>query len=75
MIDAGQCNTVAEYVDIGRKKAQSWSSAASASLRGNGWLLPEPSIFAGVEQRMRIAQEEIFGPVLSVIRSRLRRKQ
>ena len=34
---------------------------------GDGWFV-EPTIFTGVENRMRIAQEEVFGPVLSVIR-------
>jgi aldehyde dehydrogenase (NAD+) len=33
---------------------------------GNGWFV-EPTIFAGVNNGMRIAQEEVFGPVLSVI--------
>jgi betaine-aldehyde dehydrogenase len=31
-----------------------------------GWYV-RPTVFAGVDNRMRIAQEEIFGPVLSVI--------
>ena len=33
---------------------------------GNGWFV-EPTIFTGVRNDMRIAQEEVFGPVLSVI--------
>ncbi len=33
---------------------------------GDGWFV-EPTIFAGVDNRMRIAQEEVFGPVLAVI--------
>ncbi|THK36659.1 aldehyde dehydrogenase [Ensifer sp. MPMI2T] len=33
---------------------------------GNGWFV-EPTIFAGVRNSMRIAQEEVFGPVLAVI--------
>jgi acyl-CoA reductase-like NAD-dependent aldehyde dehydrogenase len=33
---------------------------------GSGWFI-EPTIFTGVDNRMRIAQEEVFGPVLSVI--------
>ncbi|WP_085026220.1 aldehyde dehydrogenase [Ensifer aridi] len=33
---------------------------------GNGWFV-EPTIFAGVLNSMRIAQEEVFGPVLAVI--------
>jgi aldehyde dehydrogenase (NAD+) len=36
---------------------------------GRGWFI-EPTIFTDVDNRMRIAQEEVFGPVLSVIRFR-----
>lgn len=34
---------------------------------GDGWFI-EPTVFAGVKNDMRIAQEEVFGPVLSVIK-------
>jgi aldehyde dehydrogenase (NAD+) len=34
---------------------------------GDGWFI-EPTVFAGVTNDMRIAQEEVFGPVLSVIK-------
>lgn len=34
---------------------------------GNGWFI-EPTVFANVKNTMRIAQEEVFGPLLSVIR-------
>jgi aldehyde dehydrogenase (NAD+) len=33
---------------------------------GSGWFV-EPTVFTGVDNSMRIAQEEVFGPVLSVI--------
>ena len=36
---------------------------------GAGWFI-EPTVFANVSNSMRIAQEEVFGPVLSVIRFR-----
>ena len=38
----------------------------SCSLPGKGWFF-RPSLFRGVEQSHRIAQEEIFGPVLSIL--------
>lgn len=34
---------------------------------GNGWFI-EPTVFAGVRNDMQIAQQEVFGPLLSVIR-------
>ena len=42
---------------------------AAAPECGNGWFV-EPTIFGEVKNTMRIAQEEVFGPVLSVIRFR-----
>ena len=52
-----------------RRRRQSRCSAAARAERpecGDGWFV-EPTIFTGVNNRMRIAQEEVFGPVLSVI--------
>ena len=42
-------------------------SAATRPECGDGWFV-EPTIFTGVDNSSRIAQEEVFGPVLSVIR-------
>jgi acyl-CoA reductase-like NAD-dependent aldehyde dehydrogenase len=67
MIDAGQCNTVAEYVDIGREEGAEMVFGGQRVLQETGGHYFQPSIFAGVNNAMRIAQEEIFGPVLSVI--------
>jgi aldehyde dehydrogenase (NAD+) len=39
---------------------------ASGAECGDGWFV-EPTIFGGVDNAMRIAQEEVFGPVLSII--------
>lgn len=65
VVSAGQMKTVLKYIDIGR------SEGASAVIGGNrigqkGYYI-EPTIFANVQHEMRISQEEIFGPVLSVI--------
>ena len=67
MIDAGQCNTVAEYVEIGHSEGAELLFGGKRVLEETGGYYHEPSIFAGVNNAMRIAQEEIFGPVLSVI--------
>jgi len=67
MIDAGQCNTVAEYVDIGRSEGAEMVFGGKQVLQETGGYYHEPSIFTGVNNTMRIAQEEIFGPVLSVL--------
>ena len=47
------------------KKARSWYAAANA-LADRGYFI-QPTVFADVEDDMTIAQEEIFGPVMSII--------
>ena len=67
MIDAGQYNTVAEYVAIGSGEGANLLFGGKRVLEETGGYFHEPSIFSGVHNSMRIAQEEIFGPVLSVL--------
>ena len=67
MVDQGQHETVAEYVDIGRKEGAELCFGGGRVLEDTGGWYHEPSIFTGVNNTMRIAREEIFGPVLSVI--------
>jgi aldehyde dehydrogenase (NAD+) len=61
---------VEHYVDIGQREgADLLCGGRRATGKGldKGWFY-EPTIFARVQAGMRIEQEEIFGPVLSVIR-------
>jgi acyl-CoA reductase-like NAD-dependent aldehyde dehydrogenase len=67
MIDAAQLKTVADYVDIGREEGASLMFGGHQVLADSGGCYHEPTIFDGVNNDMRIAQEEIFGPVMSVI--------
>jgi acyl-CoA reductase-like NAD-dependent aldehyde dehydrogenase len=67
MIDAAQCRTVAGYVDIGLGEGAELVFGGEQVLQSSGGHYHQPSIFAGVHNAMRVAQEEIFGPVLSVI--------
>jgi len=60
---------VLEYIDIAQNDGAQvvlGGGPATRSECGDGWFI-EPTIFAGVDNRMRIAQEEVFGPVLAVI--------
>jgi acyl-CoA reductase-like NAD-dependent aldehyde dehydrogenase len=67
MIDAAQCRTVAAYVDIGRQEGAELVFGGEQVLQSSGGHYHQPSIFTEANNAMRIAQEEIFGPVLSVI--------
>jgi aldehyde dehydrogenase (NAD+) len=65
-----QYDKVLGYIDIARKEGAKLLLGGGAATRpecGKGWFV-EPTVFAGVHNRMRIAQEEVFGPVLSVIK-------
>ncbi len=65
VISAGQMQTVLDYIDIG--KAEGASVVTGGARLGDQGYFIEPTVFANVEHEMRISQEEIFGPVLSVI--------
>jgi len=72
MINEAAVKKTAGYIDIGQaENADLLTGGARAQGDGlaNGWFF-EPSIFARVEAGSRLEQEEIFGPVLSVIRFR-----
>jgi aldehyde dehydrogenase (NAD+) len=68
LINPGAVEKVAGYVEIGRREGElvlGGAPARSGDLAHGSFF--EPTIFAGVKPMDRIAQEEIFGPVLSVI--------
>jgi acyl-CoA reductase-like NAD-dependent aldehyde dehydrogenase len=67
MIDQGHYNTVTEYVGIGKAEGCDLVFGGNRVMADSGGYFIELSIFAGVNNQMRIAQEEIFGPVMSVL--------
>ena len=69
-VDEGQFNTVMEYLNIGREdgaKLLSGGERATENGLDKGYFV-RPTVFDHVTPDMRIAREEIFGPVLSVLR-------
>jgi acyl-CoA reductase-like NAD-dependent aldehyde dehydrogenase len=64
-----QYKKVLDYIDIAKSEGVTTALGGGKATRpecGDGWFV-EPTIFTGVKNSMRIAQEEVFGPVLSVI--------
>jgi geranial dehydrogenase len=57
---------VESYIEIGKQEARLVAGGGRPRSTNQGWFV-EPTIFADVDNSARIAQEEIFGPVLSVI--------
>ncbi|MBA3513780.1 MAG: betaine-aldehyde dehydrogenase [Pyrinomonadaceae bacterium] len=69
-VSAEQLSRIKGYVDVAQKEgATVLSGGESPQLEGafqNGYFF-QPTIFSDVNNQMRVAQEEIFGPVVSVI--------
>src|SRR5687768_7188665 len=69
-VDGSQFKTVLKYIDIGREDGATLvcgGSPASGKGLEKGYFV-KPTVFDHVTADMRIAREEIFGPVLSVLR-------
>jgi aldehyde dehydrogenase (NAD+) len=69
-VSDGQLKTVAKYVEIGKNEGATLVSGGRTLKDGDhgAGFFHEPTVFADVKRDMRIAQEEIFGPVTAVIR-------
>jgi aldehyde dehydrogenase (NAD+) len=64
-----QYQKVLDYIRIAKEEGAVCRLGGAAAQRaecGSGWFV-EPTIFTGVKPEMRIANEEVFGPVLSII--------
>jgi aldehyde dehydrogenase (NAD+) len=71
-VDKSQLETNLKYIEIGKKEAGAPKIGGNRLTGGaydKGYFC-EPTIFADVTENMKIAQEEIFGPVLSVMRAK-----
>jgi len=71
-VDEGQMNTVLKYIEIGRKESGE-PKCGGKRLTGEGFdkgYFVEPTVFADVKPEHTIAREEIFGPVLAVMRAK-----
>jgi len=71
-VDKGQLDTVLKYIEIGRKEAGEplcGGHQLSDGSLAKGFFV-EPTVFAGVTEEMTIAKEEIFGPVLSIMKAK-----
>jgi acyl-CoA reductase-like NAD-dependent aldehyde dehydrogenase len=67
IVDRTQLERVLGYIDSGREEGASLRLGGGRARESSGGYYVEPTIFDGVSNEMRIAREEIFGPVLSTI--------
>jgi gamma-glutamyl-gamma-aminobutyraldehyde dehydrogenase/4-guanidinobutyraldehyde dehydrogenase/NAD-dependent aldehyde dehydrogenase len=67
IVDPIQMKTVLGYIEAGQADGARLLAGGKAARVDSGGLYIEPTLFDGVDASMRIAREEIFGPVLSVL--------
>jgi 4-guanidinobutyraldehyde dehydrogenase/NAD-dependent aldehyde dehydrogenase len=67
LVDTQQMNTVLSYIEAGHSEGATLVTGGKRIMEETGGTYVELTIFDGVSNAMRIAKEEIFGPVLSVI--------
>jgi acyl-CoA reductase-like NAD-dependent aldehyde dehydrogenase len=67
IVDQGQLDRIIDYIGIGQSEGAHLVEGGQRIMKDTGGLFVQPTVFDGVNNQMRIASEEIFGPVLSVI--------
>jgi 1-pyrroline-5-carboxylate dehydrogenase len=67
VINAGAKKSILEYIEVGKKEGRLVTGGKASPQPGH---FIEPTIIADVAPKARISQEEIFGPVLAVIKAR-----
>ena len=69
VINEGSMQDILRYIEIGKKDGRLLTGGARASNAGEGYFL-QPTVIADIPAKSTLEQEEIFGPVLAVIKSK-----
>ncbi len=69
LINEGSMNDILRYIEIGKKEGRVITGGARATDAGEGYFI-QPTVIADIKPKSTLEQEEIFGPVLAVIKSR-----
>ncbi|CAN5216052.1 aldehyde dehydrogenase [soil metagenome] len=67
VVDSTQLDRVLGYIDLGQDEGASLALGGNRAREESGGYYVEPTVLEGVRSDMRVAREEIFGPVLSVL--------
>ncbi len=68
VISASSVRSILDYIEVGKKDGRLITGGARAESTGDGYFI-EPTVIADVPPLSRLEQEEVFGPVLAVIRA------
>ena len=69
VINEGSMKDILRYIEIGKKEGRLITGGARATNAGEGYFI-QPTVIADIQPKSKLEQEEIFGPVLVVIKSR-----
>jgi 1-pyrroline-5-carboxylate dehydrogenase len=69
VINEGSMKSILNYIDIGKREGRLITGGARAADAGEGYFI-QPTVIADIQPKSKLEQEEIFGPVLAVIKSR-----
>jgi 1-pyrroline-5-carboxylate dehydrogenase len=69
VVNEGALKTIKEYIEIGKTEGRLIAGGKAIETPEKGYYL-EPTVFADVAPGARISQEEIFGPVLAILKAR-----
>ncbi|MDC6448477.1 aldehyde dehydrogenase [Alphaproteobacteria bacterium] len=67
IVNSEQLEKIFKYVSIGKEEGASIETGGNITMMETGGCYFEPTIFKNVDNKMKIAQEEIFGPVLTTL--------
>ena len=69
VINEGSMKTIMGYIEQGKKDGRVITGGARATNAGEGYFI-QPTVVADIPPKSKLEQEEIFGPVLTVIKSK-----
>src|SRR6202167_2473102 len=69
VINEGSMKTILEYIELGRKDGRIITGGGRVTEAGEGYYI-RPTVIADIPAKSKLEQEEIFGPVLAVIKAR-----
>jgi len=69
VINEGSLKSIMNYIEIGKREGRLITGGGRATHAGEGYFV-QPTVIADIKPGSKLEQEEIFGPVLAVIKSR-----
>jgi 1-pyrroline-5-carboxylate dehydrogenase len=69
VINEGSMKSILDYIEVGKKDGRLITGGGPAKNAGEGYFL-QPTVIADIPAKSRLEQEEVFGPVLAVIKSK-----